>query len=268
MENKKEKTGKKKYASNKYVGTPFHTRIRELLDPDKHPEYSQTELASKLDVNPQAVQQYYSGATYPSLDKMGKIAEYFDVSVDYLLGRTDTKALDSNVQAVCKYTGLTEDAVSKLHNLVSSTEQLELLVKAKDLTKEELEEKISSITGEMPYTTVKDYIDDMCFLYECTLAFINSIIKTDKLNTIAYNAYRFCDKQEDYLSIMTADDFRNLMRYKNSVLLDQVCEEIEREFDFDKSFKHTQNIRNYYKNESYEALFEPLSEPIYDPEEV
>ncbi len=28
-------------------------------------------------------------ATYPSCDKMSRIADYFDCSVDYLLGRTD-----------------------------------------------------------------------------------------------------------------------------------------------------------------------------------
>lgn len=35
-----------------------------------------------------------SRGTYPTVDTLFKIAEYFDVSIDYLLGRTDTPCLN------------------------------------------------------------------------------------------------------------------------------------------------------------------------------
>ncbi len=33
--------------------------------------------------------RYENGSAEPSLEKLVKIADYFDVSVDYLLGRTE-----------------------------------------------------------------------------------------------------------------------------------------------------------------------------------
>lgn len=43
------------------------------------------------------------------------IAEYFKVSVDYLVGRTDIPTAETNVRAICEYTGLSEKAVKNLN---------------------------------------------------------------------------------------------------------------------------------------------------------
>ncbi len=49
----------------------------------------QDELAEYLRVTTRQYQRYESGEQEPNLDKLIKIADYFDVSTDYLLGRTD-----------------------------------------------------------------------------------------------------------------------------------------------------------------------------------
>ena len=48
---------------------------------------TQTELASYLKISARAVGYYENGEREPDYDTLLKIAEYFDVSIDYLLGR-------------------------------------------------------------------------------------------------------------------------------------------------------------------------------------
>ncbi len=46
---------------------------------------SQETLAEKLDVSRQAVSKWAQGVTLPEIDKIIAIADFFDVSIDYLL---------------------------------------------------------------------------------------------------------------------------------------------------------------------------------------
>jgi len=50
---------------------------------------SQTELAAFLNVKPNTVSRYESGAREPDIDILLKLADYFHVTTDYLLGKTD-----------------------------------------------------------------------------------------------------------------------------------------------------------------------------------
>ena len=51
--------------------------------------WSQEELAEKLNVSRQSVSKWESGQSKPDLDKIVVLSNIFDVSTDYLLGRTD-----------------------------------------------------------------------------------------------------------------------------------------------------------------------------------
>ena len=52
----------------------------------KENNITQEELAKKLDVSAQAVSKWENGGS-PDLEMLPKIADYFDVSIDYLFGR-------------------------------------------------------------------------------------------------------------------------------------------------------------------------------------
>lgn len=52
---------------------------------------SQNELAKALGLTQQAISAYENGLREPDLETLQKIADFFDVSLDYLLGRTDIR---------------------------------------------------------------------------------------------------------------------------------------------------------------------------------
>lgn len=66
----------------------FAERLRELRE--EH-EMTQEELGKLLNVTKQAIYTYEKCENEPSLDALIKIADTFDVSLDYLLGRTRQK---------------------------------------------------------------------------------------------------------------------------------------------------------------------------------
>ncbi len=61
-------------------------KIRELR---KAKGISQIKMAMDLNTNQNTISRYETGEREPSINDLIKIADYFNVSVDYLLGRTD-----------------------------------------------------------------------------------------------------------------------------------------------------------------------------------
>lgn len=62
------------------------TRLKELREEKK---LTQKELAQKLHINPVTYFRYEKDQRVPSLSLIVEFANYFGVTVDYLLGRTD-----------------------------------------------------------------------------------------------------------------------------------------------------------------------------------
>lgn len=72
------------------------------------------EFADKLGISRATVGFYAVGQRIPDALGLKTIAEKCNVSVDWLLGLSDAKTTDNNVQQVCKLTGLSQDFVSYL----------------------------------------------------------------------------------------------------------------------------------------------------------
>ncbi|MBQ6893687.1 MAG: helix-turn-helix transcriptional regulator [Clostridia bacterium] len=62
-------------------------RLRELR---KSKGISQLKLALDLNTNQNTISRYETGEREPGISELIRIADYFDVSIDYLVGRTDT----------------------------------------------------------------------------------------------------------------------------------------------------------------------------------
>ena len=96
--------------------SPFASRLRKLLSDTKT---TQPMLAEAIGVSRQAIGQWKDGNTLPDIVSLGKIADYFNVSADYLLGRTRVKSTDIDLKSVCEYTGLTENSVMEIQTVLS-----------------------------------------------------------------------------------------------------------------------------------------------------
>lgn len=55
---------------------------------------TQKQVASDVGLSEIAIQNYESGRRKPAYDALLALADYFDVSVDYLMGRTGNSAIN------------------------------------------------------------------------------------------------------------------------------------------------------------------------------
>ena len=66
----------------------FSQRIKELR---KERSFKQQQLADEFSVKLRTYQGYEYGESYPEVAKLIAIADFFDVSLDYLVGRSDIR---------------------------------------------------------------------------------------------------------------------------------------------------------------------------------
>ena len=66
-------------------------RMRELR---KARKISQLKMAMDLNMNQNTISRYETGSHQADYETLIKIADYFDVSIDYLLGRTDNPIMN------------------------------------------------------------------------------------------------------------------------------------------------------------------------------
>lgn len=111
MANANKNSGRKK----KNIDTTFSKKLTALLDDAKAKSGTvQKDVAEKIGVSRQALGKWAHGETVPDILDLKKLSEYFNVSADYLIGTSDVPSLDTNVQAVCDYTGLSEKAINEI----------------------------------------------------------------------------------------------------------------------------------------------------------
>ena len=78
-------------------------------------DMTQAEFAAFIDVSRSSISLYESGFRVPDGVTLKRIAEKFNVSADYLLGLREDPVSDKDLQYIVDYTGLSSDAIGKLH---------------------------------------------------------------------------------------------------------------------------------------------------------
>lgn len=157
------------------VGQRINTLIAESNS-------SQKELAEHLGLKPNIISYWCSGARRPDIEQIAKIAKYFDVTSDYLLGLSDISSTDGDTITFCKETGLNETAALALFGLISTKalnvllaspcfdELLSILCDIEFISSEWLKE---ALDGDIIYKVNIDLIDTNRYraikLFDCIL---------------------------------------------------------------------------------------------------
>jgi len=92
----------------------FGERLRELR---KKRGITQKQLATKFKISESAVGMYERGEREPPLELINRLADFFDVPTDWLLGRSDTLNPISNRENNKKLADLDENVYALARNL-------------------------------------------------------------------------------------------------------------------------------------------------------
>lgn len=77
---------------------------------------SQQKIADLLGVTRQSLSLYEKGERTINVEALGKLAEFFGVSADYLLGLSDVRSTEQDMRTACEVTGLSEKAVKNIQS--------------------------------------------------------------------------------------------------------------------------------------------------------
>ena len=93
----------------------FAKRLKELR---KNRSMTQRDLANALGVSMGSIGFYENQERTPDIDFLNSVADFFDVSTEYLLGRTDIKSQDIDVRTMSEKLGLSEEVLIKIKHYI------------------------------------------------------------------------------------------------------------------------------------------------------
>jgi transcriptional regulator with XRE-family HTH domain len=113
-------------------------RISELRENQK---MTQGDLSSRLDMTRASLSHYETGRREPDFDTLKKFADFFHVSVDYLIGRTEDPqpSVNENVKMFEESLELSDETI---------LERFALTVDGRELTPEEARRFIAFVRAE------------------------------------------------------------------------------------------------------------------------
>ncbi len=132
----------------------INERLRELR---KSKNITQSELAQKMNVAKTTIAAYEQGKNEPSMSMLIKIANYFNVSTDYLLGNSDGRIISD--QELYDRLGLTDEAICSLEHLSN-------LSKANEHNKKLLENVNALLSDFESLNAISDYLNSSMEEYQ------------------------------------------------------------------------------------------------------
>ena len=94
----------------------FSDILEDLLQDVKDENKNLRTVAKEIGISPAALSKYRNDASEAGINNLVKIAKYFNLSTDYLLGLTEAPTTDKDLRYIIDYTGLSFKAVNHLHS--------------------------------------------------------------------------------------------------------------------------------------------------------
>ena len=151
-----------------YSDNNFSNRLKGLIEDQN---ISQKTLADSLGVTRQAISLYINGQRTPDIKVLEDICAYFNVTADYLLGRTSSKSTEIEDISISNRTGLSDCAIKVLAQLKRCNKDdlldlISLLIEQEELENKTKEEEIYfENMGEVGFTIFSKIYSIYC-LYQ------------------------------------------------------------------------------------------------------
>ena len=116
------------FETNVFSIDKFSERLRELRG-----KKTLQEVANGVGITRVAMGYYEKGERKPDVEILFKIADYYKVSADYLIGLSGVKTPDIDTQGMAAKTGLSERAIERIcyiGNFLHKTESLNILLQS------------------------------------------------------------------------------------------------------------------------------------------
>lgn len=97
----------------------FGKRLYQLR---KNRKMSAEQVAEKVVTSRVTMQKYEKGKTRPDIQMLNKLADFFNVSADFLLGRNPYPTATLEIAKMCEYTGLNPESIKLLHSYSTKLE--------------------------------------------------------------------------------------------------------------------------------------------------
>lgn len=137
----------------------FHRRLKDLR---KERSMTQSELGARLSLSKQTISGYETGDISPNDKTLVLLADIFNVSTDYLLGRTDTRDVDRLSEQPATYSASSDiifppiDVGGKKLEIATKRRDVDLaLDDFLDTIKQGLEQEL--LTEEQAETAIKRF---------------------------------------------------------------------------------------------------------------
>jgi transcriptional regulator with XRE-family HTH domain len=108
----------------------FIERLNQLIDQTK---VTQKEVAEAIGISRPAISQFTNGFNLPSIDKLVALADYFNVSLDNLVGREEQKPEWDDVLKLCKDIFDGHISITELYNMDMPKDRLKYFLGIYDI---------------------------------------------------------------------------------------------------------------------------------------
>ncbi len=229
----------------------FAKKLKALME---EREISQQKLATAVGTTRQAIGNYIDGSALPTIEKLYKIAKFFDVSADYLLGLSASASSDIDERQIHNMLGLSERAIKWLR------QEIDLLYK---ITNKQTPEEALDIQQKVKNSLFEFKGDEEKMVaYAQSLGVKQQIGKFGSMTLIFTLAQTPAFKTLNTLieDKATQDMLRELKDYKLKdikLIRAPIIEALENLFKQEKVDKKTKYVTMEYTDES-ETKFEIL----------
>jgi len=166
---------------------------------------SRNAIAKKIGITASALSSYCKAEKEAGIDTLLKIAEYFDVDADYLLGRQKTKKTKN--RSVFIATGLKDEAIAILDHFISDNLEIRNMPIQEKAIKAAKSKVLNGLIGDPSFADMMDMVVKMVFL---------KIISSIAPDTQAYTAIKNDNKYKDGSMVLTPKG--SLEYYENTVI--------------------------------------------------